>query len=576
MEKKKRIVGIDILRAVALIMICLYHWFPYKGMYIGVVVFFVMSGYLLTETLMSEDFSCFNVIRKRMGKIYPSLLAVTTVSTILLFFMNGGLDEKYRNSVFFSVTGLSNIYQGMSGISYFDTYNVILPLTHIWALSFQIQMYILFPFLLKGLKKLKLKNIEISSVFFTLSILSAFYMAYKYYKGTEISVIYYGTGTRAFSFFIGAGMAAIYEKRVIKTENEKLKILSAGLTGLVSLILFSLTVDYKNSLNYYGLLYLTSILTGFTVIFCSRLKLKKLKIPFSEFTKRILSTLGRHEYQYYLWQYPLMIFMREFFKWSKISFFYQFVLQIFLLIIISEVSYYIFEKKKRGNLSYVMAGIIILFLFFSPEYVNKDLEEMKSVQSEIQKVEKIETAEKDVSENKISENSEKNNDEENKKSKDTDERRILFIGDSVLEMAKPVLEKKYPNSVISVKVGRQFSELPELLNEFKSKGDLNKIVVIALGTNGALSMEDMDKVMEILNDSEVYLVNSVVARSWEKRINRIIENAGKTYKNVKIIDWYSYAKGKKEYFYKDGVHPKPEAAEKYVELIYKKVSESKK
>ncbi|RRD40679.1 acetyltransferase [Leptotrichia sp. OH3620_COT-345] len=574
MEKKKRIAGIDILRAVGLIMICLYHWFPYKGTYIGVVIFFVMSGYLFTESLISKEFLCSDVIKKRMGKIYPSLLAVITVSTVLIFFMNGGLEQKYRNSVFFSVTGLNNIYQGISGISYFDTYNTILPLTHIWALSFQIQMYVLLPFLLKGLKKLKLKNLGI--VFFIISILSAFYMAYKYYKGVEISSIYYGTGTRAFSFFIGAGMAAVYQKKGIKTESEKIKILLFGIAGFIFLILFSLTVDYKNSLNYYGLLYLMSIFTAFTVILCSKLKLKKLKIPLSGFVGKILLVLGRHEYQYYLWQYPIMIFTREFFKWSKISFLYQFILQIFLLVIISEISYYIFEKRKIRNLGYIMAGIIVLFLFFSPEYINKDLEEMKLIQSEIKKEEKIETGEKSVSESKISEKSEKNNKGEIQNLKNVDERKILFIGDSVLEMAKPVLEKKYPNSVISVKVGRQFSELPGLLNEFKSKGELDRIVVIALGTNGSFSKEDISKVMEILYDKEIYLVNSVVARPWEKSVNKIIGNAGRTYKNIKVIDWYSYAKGKRNYFYKDGVHPKPEAVKKYVELVYKKVSEEKK
>ena len=173
MEKSRRIAGIDILRAVALIMICFYHWFLYKGMYVGVIVFFALSGYLFTSSLLSRDFSCFDIVRKRISRIYPALLTVILVSTVVLLIMNGGLETKYKNSAFFSIIGLNNIYQIISGISYFDSYNIVLPLTHIWALSFQIQMYILFPFILKGLKRLKLGNLQISFIFFGVSILSA-------------------------------------------------------------------------------------------------------------------------------------------------------------------------------------------------------------------------------------------------------------------------------------------------------------------------------------------------------------------------------------------------------------------
>ncbi|WP_258454504.1 acyltransferase family protein [Pseudoleptotrichia goodfellowii] len=165
MKKNRRIEEIDVLRAAALIMICLYHWFTYKGMYVGVIIFFALSGYLFTSSLLSRDFSCFNVIKRRMSKIYPALLTVILVSTIVLIIMNGGLEEKYKNSAFFSVIGLNNIHQIISGISYFDSYNIILPLTHIWALSFQIQMYVFFPFILKGLKKFKLKDELIGIIF---------------------------------------------------------------------------------------------------------------------------------------------------------------------------------------------------------------------------------------------------------------------------------------------------------------------------------------------------------------------------------------------------------------------------
>ncbi|BBM35168.1 acyltransferase [Pseudoleptotrichia goodfellowii] len=581
MKKNRRIEEIDVLRAAALIMICLYHWFTYKGMYVGVIIFFALSGYLFTSSLLSRDFSCFNVIKRRMSKIYPALLTVILVSTIVLIIMNGGLEEKYKNSAFFSVIGLNNIHQIISGISYFDSYNIILPLTHIWALSFQIQMYVFFPFILKGLKKFKLKDELIGIIFFGISVLSALLMGYKYYKGADISRIYYGTDTRAFTFFVGAAVAMFYNKREISKESEKIKVLLAGMSGIFLSVIFALTVDYKNPLGYYGLLYFISVLSAFSAVLFTKIKLRKLQIPFLSGMKKVLSLLGRREYHYYLWQYPLMIFMREIFKWSKVGFLSQFILEILILIVISEISYFIFEKKNLKVPNYAMPGIIIMLLLFAPLYKNKDLEEMKTVQAQIKEetVKEIEketvTETEEKTEKTDEKKEEKKSEEEKQKTENIDDRNILFIGDSVLEMTKPELEKKYPNAIIDVKIGRQFSELAGLLTEFKNSGKLGKTVVIALGTNGPILDEDAKKAMAILEGHDVYFVNSVVARPWEKRVNREIANIAKNYGNVKIIDWYSYAKGEKEYFYKDGVHPKPAAAKKYVNLVYSAVSKNK-
>ena len=163
--KKERIQSLDILRAIALILICVYHWFSYKGTYIGVVIFFALSGYLVTSGLLSRDFTIFSVINRRLKKVYPSLLIVILASTIALYFVNNGLEMKYKYSAIFSILGLNNIYQIFSKMSYFDNFGIILPLTHIWALSFLIQMYIFFPFLVQGLKKMKLKNNTIGIIF---------------------------------------------------------------------------------------------------------------------------------------------------------------------------------------------------------------------------------------------------------------------------------------------------------------------------------------------------------------------------------------------------------------------------
>ena len=154
----------------------------------------------------------------------------------------------------------------------------------------------------------------------------------------------------------------------------------------------------------------------------------------------------------------------------------------------------------------------------------------------------------------------------------TDTRGITFIGDSVMEMTKNDIKKRYPNAKINTKVGRQFKELLSIISTLKQQGALNKTVVISLGTNGNINPKDMEQAVKLLENNQVYLVNTVVPLAWEKSVNDTIVKTVAANSNFTLVDWYSFAKGKKSYFYKDGVHPKPDAATKYVQLIYDKVS----
>lgn len=592
--KKERITSIDILRALALFMICFYHWFSYMGTYIGVVIFFALSGYLVTSGLLQKDFSVWKFIKRRMEKIYPSLIVVITVSSVIVFFINGGLEWKYKMSAFASIAGLNNIYQIVSKMSYFDNFGMIMPLTHIWALSFQLQMYILFPFILKGLKKMKLQNRTIGIIFLSVSMASAAWMGYKFYMGSDFSRIYYGTDTRAFAFFVAAGIACFYCDREIVKKGEKVLIYLLGISGIILIIMFSIFIDYRNKYNYYGLMFLVSILITYTIVLLTKQEIKKWNNPL---VNRLLTPavkLGQHQYQYYLWQYPIMIFSKEFFKWLDIDFNSKFLIQLCFLFIISELCYYLFEKNEFSIMkivNYIIFGFVSGFLIAAPIYVNEDLEEMKKIQSgmnpaETEKEKESSNADKTSQsgtseqkadlENNQNQSSEKENPGQEKTPDELkkDERSILFIGDSVLDMTKFDLKKIYPNSIIETKIGRQFYELPDLLAYYAKTGKMRKIVVIALGTNGTIYKKDMEKVMKTLEGHEVYLISTVMPDSWQKSVNEEIMNASLQHSNVKVIDWYSFAKNKREYFYKDGTHPKPDAAKKYVDLIYSVVSKN--
>lgn len=564
---KKRIEGLDILRAVALIMICVYHWFSYQGMYVGVIVFFSLSGYLLTDNLLKRDYNFWSEIKKRIIRIYPSLLTIILISTLGIYLLNGGIESKYRSSAIYSILGINNIFQIIYKISYFDKYNTLLPLTHLWALSFQMQMYILLPLLILIFKKINLSKKNMAIIFFIISLISAVIMGYKFYNQVDFSIIYYGTDTRMFTFFISASIAAFYSNRNI-TLKEKEFLLFISFFAYILLIMYSILIDYQNPLNYYGGLYLMSILVTFIPVLLIKTNIRKINMKYISSILSFLASLGKKEYQYYLWQFPLMIFLREYFKFSKLDYSFKFVIEIIILIIVSELSYYIFELKGER----MKKILVLLFLstfglvYATPEYVNKDLEEMNKARQEQTNLET----------DKIVENNEVIDEANNKENliKDVvDNRKISFIGDSVMEMAKSELKKKYPNSIIDSKVSRQFSKLPGILQAMESNGTLYDVVVIGLGTNGTISKKDLEKTLSILGNRQIYFLNVVVPDSWEKSVNSEIKKTAETYDNIEMIDWYSVAKGKRDLFYKDGTHPKQNGVKKYVDLVFSTVSE---
>ena len=299
-----------------------------------------------------------------------------------------------------------------------------------------------------------------------------------------------------------------------------------------------------------------------------------------------------------------MIFSREYFKWAKLSNAQQFFFQVIILITISELCYILLEKNSKkyekaiNYANYPVLAAILAILVYSPVYENKDLKEMKEMQKALE-TPASEENKKEMPANPSSVAATQNSQNEkltmeellaalNTPSKSieaeskiqdeilkkypNDEREILFIGDSVLHMTKIDLKKKYPNAIIETKVGRQFYELPNMLKNYAQNGKLKKIVVIALGTNGTIFEKDMKSVLQTLQGHNVYFINTVMPDPWQDSVNAEIKKVSSENPNIKVIDWYSYSKGKQEYFYKDGTHPKPHAAKRYVNLLYSVLS----
>lgn len=622
----KRSIGIDIIKALSLISVIIYHLYEYQGTYIGVVLFFVISGYLITEVLYERDDSYFKFIQRRYTKIFPPLIVVLVSSCLAFYYFYGYLSEKLVMNSISSLFGLSNFYQVMSGLSYFEKSGDLFPLLHTWSLSIEIQFYIFFPFLIYFLKKINMKKEIIAVLLVILSLISAGAMAYKNFVGYDLSNIYYGTDTRIFSILIGSAFYFIFKDR----ELEKNKINTISYILLAFIIIATLLVDYSTAANYYGLLYLISLAGGFITV-------ASVKTGFLDFQNNYLkplSKLGEHSYVYYLWQYPIMIFSLEYFKWSDIDYNYTVILQTIILIILSEVSYKLLIEWKREStilrrIFLVIYGAILYFVPISTETNSQEVKNQIEINEKTKILENNEKAIKQKNQENLINDQDKTEDyleerllndekievvsidieeksvqniEIKKDNMKSDEKSIAkkeenlgnkevgqekdkinsnsidgvnytFVGDSVMKMGEPYIKELFRDANVDAKVSRQFVDLPKILDKLQEDKKLKKVVVIHLGTNGVINKKSFEKSMEYLKDKKVYIVNTVVPKPWEKSVNKDLEEWSADYNNIKIIDWHKYAKGEKDLFFKDATHPKPDGAKKYAEFILKNIKE---
>ena len=542
-EVKKRSIGIDIIKAISLISVIIYHLYEYKGTYIGVVLFFVISGYLITEVLYERDDSYFKFIKRRYIKIFPPLIAVLTLSYLAFYYFYGFINIKLIFNSLSSLFGLSNIYQIYSGMSYFERSGDLFPLLHTWSLSIEIQFYIIFPFLIYLFKKMKLNVKFIAAIIIILSLISGSIMIYKEYMNYDISAIYYGTDTRIFSILIGSAFYFLFKNK--KLNPKRANILSYVFLGII--VVITLSVDYSSKSNYYGFLYLISILGGFITV-------TSLKTGFLDFKGPIakpLSKLGEHSYVYYLWQYPIMIYSLEYFKWSDIDYNYTVILQIIILIILSEISYKFLIESRQGSiiLRRIFLVIYVAILVFLPISTESNSEEVQNRANEIDnnlgtnnfnntahdntkkeyKIDNIDyIAEKLLKEialfkeqqdkkieKKVDETVEKEEDKD-KVDNSIEAEDYTFIGDSVMKMGEPYIKEIFKDANIDAKVSRQFTDLPKVLEALKDSKKLKNIVVIHLGTNGVINKESFESSMKLLEGKTVYLMNTVVPKPWEK------------------------------------------------------------
>ena len=144
---------------------------------------------------------------------------------------------------------------------------------------------------------------------------------------------------------------------------------------------------------------------------------------------------------------------------------------------------------------------------------------------------------------------------------------IVFVGDSIMNSSKKYIGPNFKNPYFDTKISRQFSTLPGIVTKLAEEDKLKTVLVVHLGTNGKFTDKDFDYVMEMAKGKDVFFMNTAHKDPWEQAVNNKLKEKVAQYSNAYLIDWYSYAKGKNEYFYKDRTHLNDNGQKYYADFL---------
>lgn len=589
--------ALDGIRVFAMLAILIYHYAPHRlsGGFIGVDLFFVVSGFLLARSLMKweiKDFASTYVayLIKRVLRLGVPLLVVflLSVSVINIFFPD--LLYNIRGALLSSLLYFNNWWQINLGYSYFEQYVHPSAFTHLWYVAVLMQLSIVWPLLIVLMRRLRKGPFAICAVQLVLAVVSAVLMGVLYGGDGDPSRVYYGTDTRLYAFALGGALGTIWRPQKIFERNGKRVALLGDLlavAGIAALVVLALRLQDQSLWTYRGGMFLAA--------FASVVATAGLTLPGS-FVGRILgwqglAFLGKCTFSTYLWYYPVLTMgnMNSFLaahKW----------IQWLILLVLSVVTYLVVEqgfvsKITRGQLPdkarigrwlasvatnkwhftavVLMVAMIVSSIFGFARATSGENETVAEMQAQIAANQELLAKQQAIK-------------ERNEQAAVQDipyldrsvmlfcrELPVTFIGDSILLGAAAPLTEVFPQSYIDGKVGRQLSQSGDVVQSLLDAGQMYDNVVIVLGSNGPFTEEQLDSLMGMLGDREVYLMNTKVPREWQDQVNSMLQAyADKSKKdNFHLIDWKSFIDQHPEWLYTDGTHPTPEGAEQFAKLI---------
>ena len=630
--KSRYIPALDGLRTLAVVAVVLYHlnltWA--QGGLLGVTIFFVLSGYLITRLLINEvsktgriDLKSFWI--RRIRRLFPAVVTVVVVTCALCTIFNHVMLTKMRPDILPSLLFFNNWWQIAQNVSYFNALGDPSPLTHFWSLAIEEQFYLIWPPLLFAMVSMHVSKPNTRRVVLGLAAVSALAMMVLYNPAADPSRVYYGTDTRVFSLLLGAWMAFIPDRDLApvrlahrlglnrlagaakhgknaedkpgKKVDESADTAPAQPSALVRFWSSPASIDVLGVVGLVGLAAMVALTNGYTAfqyrggtLLCSILTLMVIAacVQPQGMVARALSAeplvwIGKRSYSIYLWHYPLLLLMNPVANISDTPW-WQYILQVLVVVAVAECSYRFIETPFRKGAfgrtvselregtttpaGWVRAHIPVCAVCGVVLVVALGGLVFVPDTSALSG-EGAEILNKEAKNAKPQDQQAADDTDKDNDGFPDGSYDLLMIGDSVSLRAVDSFDGVFPHSHIDAEKGRQFDAGRTTFEGYIQQNLAGKIVVFALGTNGLVTDAQIDAIMaDAGNQRTVVFVNTRSPQPWVGATNQAIANAATRYKNVRVIDWYGYSANRNDLFDGDGTHLSNAGVAEYLKLIH--------
>ncbi|QEV99067.1 acetyltransferase [Microbacterium caowuchunii] len=595
---RARFAGLDGLRAIAVTLVVLYHLFPLWWLgsgFIGVDVFFVISGFLITSLLLREHASNGRIRlgdfwRRRARRLLPALGLVLLTCSSVAWAIGGdvlvGLGRQLVGAATFSYNWLSVV----EGADYFTGSGSEL-FRNLWSLAVEEQFYLLWPVLLPLLLLVRRPWLRVT-VAFVLAAASAVWMgvivssaATPEALGADITRAYFGTDSHAFGLLLGVAVAVLWraagrrERPWMHGRTARALVPMTGAAAVAGLILLAASAQHDSVATFPGTLLLASALSALAVMAGCW--------PGSWLGRLLdiapLRWVGDRSYVIYLWHWPVLVLLvasvqrtgtdQPFPVWVGI-------LALVLTLLAAETSHRFVESPVRRLGFRGYAAALGRALRLSPRRRAGVLGGLTAIAllsagtvSAVVSAPSVSSGQAVVEAGIAAlEEHDPGPDTGDATTHDAAEDvsgdQITAIGDSVMLASASSLLERFPGIQIDAAVSRSMYAAPGILRELEAAGALRPYVVLALGTNGSVSARSLQEIIDILGpERQLVLVNAYAPRSWIPGVNADLAAFARAHAAVQVADWADAISGKPELLAGDQIHPGDAGGRVFAEAV---------
>jgi peptidoglycan/LPS O-acetylase OafA/YrhL len=606
-RRTDRVPGLDSLRALGVIAVVGYHLGApfFGGGFLGVTLFFVLSGYLITRLLLTEietrgtaDIAGFWV--RRLRRLLPAAYVVVVVCLAGSMIFAPDLLTKVRGDGFASLFYASNWWTIFHDVSYFDSYGLPSPLAHLWTLAIEEQFYVVWPLALLALVVIVRKRTAILAIVGAAIIASVVLMATTY-SSVDPNRSYMGTDTRMGELLLGAFLALAlhpagdgYAHPVgrVTAILESRRAWLALICSSGAFVLLAMSLPDTSAFAFRGGILLAALASAGMLLSLQAPAVSRVAVRVDA---GVAGALGRRSYSVYLWHYPVLVALstaQEFGRYSP----GRSIAVVVITLLCAEVSYRVIEGPVqrlglRRAVGKVTAGIRSLpqrwrrpaFVFaVSPMLlaclalagVNAPSPQHDEPSSVVTGAEPVGS---DISRSLTG--PAVAGGQHARRSRRPDPaaplvgRDTVAVGDSIMIDIAPLLGSEAPRITINAEVGRQPWTGLDIARSYAQFNRPGGNYILGIGTNGAIDAEALARFCDEHATARIFLITPRVNRSWESTSVGAIEAVARKYANVRVVDFHHAAAGHPDYFASDGVHLTADGTRAMVNLILSAATE---